>query len=98
MHNRSFFRRVPVLLQMNATECGAACLAMMLNYHRRKISISEVSEHCRVGRDGLSALNIVQAARDYGLSVRAITLRENDFRTIRLPAIVHWEFKHFIIV
>lgn len=98
MNNRSFFRRVPVLLQMNATECGAACLAMMLNYYRRKISIAEVGEHCRTGRDGLSALNIVQAARDYGLRVRAVTLRENDFRTIRLPAIVHWEFNHFIVI
>jgi ATP-binding cassette, subfamily B, bacterial len=94
----SFFRRVPVLLQMNATECGTACLAMILNYYGRKISIAEVSEHGRVGRDGLSALNIVQAARDYGLRVRAVTLRENDFRTIRLPAIVHWEFNHFIVI
>lgn len=98
MHNRSFFRRVPILLQMNTTECGAACLAMVLNYYRRKISISEVGEYCKVGRDGLSALNIVQAAREYGLQVRAVTLRENDFRTISLPAIVHWEFNHFIIV
>jgi HlyB family type I secretion system ABC transporter len=83
---------------MNATECGAACLAMMLSYYRRKISISEVSEHCQVGRDGLSALNIVQAARDYGLRVQAVSLQENDFRTISLPAIVHWEFNHFIVL
>ena len=98
MGYHSCFRRVPVLLQMNATECGAACLAMILNYYRRKISISEVSEHCQAGRDGLSALNIMQAARDYGLRVRAVTLRENDLRTIRLPAIVHWEFNHFMVV
>lgn len=98
MASRSFFRRVPTLLQMNATECGAACLAMVLNYYRRRISIAEVSEHCQVGRDGLSALNIVQAARDYGLRVRAVTLQENNFRRISLPAIAHWEFNHFIVI
>ena len=98
MKHGPFLRHVPVLLQMNATECGAACLAMVLNYYRCKISIAEVGEHCQAGRDGLSALNIVQAARDYGLQVRAVTLEENDFRRIRLPAIVHWEFNHFIVV
>lgn len=95
---RSFFRRIPVLLQMNATECGAACLAMVLNYYGRKVSIADVGERCGSGRDGLSALNIVQTARDYGLHVRAIGLRENDLRTLHLPAIIHWEFNHFIIV
>jgi ATP-binding cassette subfamily B protein len=60
--------------------------------------MAEVSEHCGGGRDGLSALNIVQAARDYGLHVRAVALQENDLRRIRLPAIVHWEFNHFIVV
>jgi ATP-binding cassette, subfamily B, bacterial len=94
----TLFRRVPALLQMNSTECGAACLAMVLNYYKRKISIAEVGEHCKVGRDGLSALNIVQAARDYGLRVRAVSLQENDFRIISLPAIVHWEFNHFVVV
>jgi ATP-binding cassette subfamily B protein len=94
----SLFKRVPVLLQMNATECGAACLAMMLNYYKRKTSIAEISEHCQAGRDGLSALHIVQAARKYGLKVRAVSLREIDFRPISLPAIVHWEFNHFLIV
>src|SRR5579864_9242536 len=79
VNNGSFFRRIPVLLQMNATECGAACLAMVLNYYGRKISVGEVNEHCGSGRDGLSALNIVQAARDYRLHVRAIALQENDF-------------------
>jgi ABC-type bacteriocin/lantibiotic exporter with double-glycine peptidase domain len=71
---------------------------MVLNYYGRKISIAEVGEHCGGGRDGLSALNIVQAAHDYGLHVRAVALRENDLCTIRLPAIVHWEFNHFIVV
>ena len=91
-------RKVPQMMQMSAVECGAACLAMILSYYGRPTSISEIREHCGIGRDGLSAQSIVRAARDYGLRVRAIALQKNDFRDVRLPAIVHWEFDHFLIV
>ncbi len=90
--------RVPVLTQMTAVECGAACLAMILSYYGRKTSVSEVRDRCHVGRDGLSALDIVKAARNYGLRVRAVSLQENDLRLVSLPAIIHWEFNHFMIV
>lgn len=91
-------RRIPALQQMSMVECGAASLAMILSYYGRKSSVSEVRDHCGVGRDGLSALSIVKAARSYGLRVRAISLQENDFRFVALPAIIHWEFNHFLIV
>lgn len=91
-------KRVPLLLQMSAVECGAACLAMILRYYGRKTSISEISERAGVGRDGLSALGIVKTARNYGLRVRAISLQENDLRFVNFPAIVHWQFNHFLIV
>ena len=97
-HLHIFRRRVPELLQMNAVECGAACLAMILGYHGRKTSISEIYKNAGVGRDGLSALDIVQTARRYGLKVRAISLQVNDFRFVSLPAIVHWQFNHFLVV
>ncbi len=87
-----------MLQQLSMVDCGAACLAMILSYYGRTTSVSEVLERCGVGRDGLSALSIVKAARMYGLRVRAIALQENDFRGVTLPAIVHWEFDHFIIV
>ncbi|HZO73023.1 MAG TPA: peptidase domain-containing ABC transporter [Ktedonobacteraceae bacterium] len=93
-----FRRRVPQLMQMNAVECGAACLAMILCYYGRKTSVSEISEYHGVGRDGLSALSIVNAARSYGLRVRAVSVQENDLRFVRLPAIVHWQFNHFLVV
>src|SRR5579885_1411576 len=91
-------RRVPVLTQMTAVECGAACLAMILSYYGRKTSVSEVRDRCHVGRDGLSALDIVKAGRNYGLRVRAVSLQKNDLRLVSLPAIIHWEFNHFMIV
>src|SRR5579859_2813701 len=91
-------RRVPVLHQMSMIECGAASLAMILSYYGRRTSVSEVREHCGVGRDGLSARAIAKAARSYGLRVRAVSLSENDFRYVQLPAIIHWEFNHFLVV
>ncbi len=91
-------RRVPVLIQLSAVECGAACLAMLLSYYGRKTSVSEVRDRVGLGRDGLSALDIVKAARGYGMRVRAVSLQENDFRFVTLPAIVHWEFNHYLIV
>jgi ATP-binding cassette subfamily B protein len=91
-------RRVPVLTQMSATECGAACLAMVLSYYGHKTSVAEVSNDCGVGRDGLSALSIVRAARSYRLQVKAISSDLDNFQYISLPAIVHWQFNHFLVV
>ncbi|MFL5653170.1 MAG: peptidase domain-containing ABC transporter [Ktedonobacteraceae bacterium] len=91
-------KRVPQLSQMSMVECGLACLAMILTYYSRKTSISELRTHYGVGRDGVSALGIVRAARHYGMRVRAISLQQNDFRFVKLPAIVHWEFNHFLVV
>src|SRR5260370_21565578 len=83
---------------MSAGERAACCLAMILNYYGRATSGSEVQERCGVGRDGLSALAIVKAARQYGLRLRAASLKKNDARFVTFPAIVHWEFNHFVVV
>jgi len=98
MNGSLFRRRVPVLTQLSEVECGAACLAMVLSYYGRKTGVSEIRERCGVGRDGLSALSLVQAARSYGLRIRAISLQHTDFRFVTLPAIIHWEFNHFLVV
>ncbi|GLV55003.1 NHLP family bacteriocin export ABC transporter peptidase/permease/ATPase [Dictyobacter sp. S3.2.2.5] len=91
-------KKVPVILQMNAVECGAACLAILLTYYGRKTNVADIRNLYNIGRDGLSARSIVQAARNYGLRVRAISMQSTDFRFVSLPAIVHWEFNHFIVV
>lgn len=92
-------RRVPVFTQMAATECGAACLAMLLTYYGYQTSVSEVSTVCGVGRDGLTAKNVLKAARRYGLKASAAAFDDTDNMTqLPLPVIVHWQFNHFIIV
>jgi len=91
-------RRVPVLLQLSAIECGAACLAMVLSYWGRATSVAEAREVCRPSRDGLSAQTIAAAGRHYGLIVRAFALQNLDFGSLQLPAILHWNFNHFVVL
>jgi ATP-binding cassette subfamily B protein len=90
--------RVPVVLQLASYECGAACLAMILNFYGRKTLIGECREFCQPGRDGLTALIIARAARYFGLRVKAYSVGLADFRHVSLPAIAHWSFNHFVVV
>ena len=90
--------RVPEITQMSATECGLACLAMVLSYHGRQTSLSELRAQSGLGRDGLSALSLVKIARNFNMRVRAISLQQSDLSHVPLPAIIHWEFNHFLVV
>jgi ATP-binding cassette, subfamily B, bacterial len=91
-------KRVPELRQLTEVECGLACLAMVLQHHGCRVSLSELRTRSGTGRDGVSALELVRTARHYGMRVRAVSLQRDDFRFVRLPAIVHWEFSHFLVV
>ena len=91
--------KVPVIMQLEALECGAASLAMILAYYKKWIPLEQVREDCDVSRDGSNAKNILKAARNYGLTAKAYrydpeALREKG----RFPMIVHWEFNHFIVL
>ncbi|MER5621326.1 peptidase domain-containing ABC transporter [Streptosporangium sp. NPDC002544] len=90
--------RVPVLLQNTVTECGAACLAMVLCHHGQRTTLHQVAERLQVGRDGLSAKAIVDGAREHGLKARAFSLAPEDLARVPLPAVAHWEFNHFVVV
>ncbi|HEX6292731.1 MAG TPA: peptidase domain-containing ABC transporter [Herpetosiphonaceae bacterium] len=91
-------RRVPVLLQLSAVECGAACLAMILSYYGRQTRVAECRDLCAIGRDGTTALTLAKVARQFGLRVKAYSLEPAAFEHVPLPAIVHWDFKHFVVV
>ncbi|MEV0237652.1 peptidase domain-containing ABC transporter [Nonomuraea sp. NPDC050786] len=91
-------RRVPVLMQNTVSECGAACLAMVLSFHGHRVSLHELTDRLQVGRDGLTALAVVAAARESGLTARAFSLEPEDLARIPMPAVVHWEFNHFVVV
>ncbi len=91
-------RRVPVVLQMNATECGAACLAMILAYHGRPTNLSEIRDRFGIGRDGVKARSIVNVGRASGLRVRAFSVELSQLGQVPLPAIIHWNFNHFVVL
>ena len=90
--------RNPVILQMDAVECGAACLAMVLNHFGRKTRLAECRSKCDPGRNGISVLTIVEAAREFGLRTRAFLLRVPDFSEVPLPSIIHWNGNHFVLL
>lgn len=90
--------RVPVILQMSQVECAAACLAMVLSYFGRATRIADCRESCGVGRDGATAQRLAEAARGHGLRVRAFSVEPAALSSAPLPAIVHWNFNHFVVV
>ncbi|MED7932025.1 peptidase domain-containing ABC transporter [Nonomuraea sp. LP-02] len=87
-----------VVLQNTQTECGSACLAMVLHHHGHRTTLTELSQQLGVGRDGLSARALVTGAREYGLTAQAFQLAPEDLARVPLPAIVHWDNHHFVVV
>ncbi|GAA3442873.1 toxin transporter [Planomonospora venezuelensis] len=86
------------MLQNTATECGAACLAMVLTHHGHRVSLQEVTDRLQIGRDGLSAKSLLEGAKECGLKARAFSLAPEDLARVPMPAVVHWEFNHFVVV
>lgn len=90
--------RVPTILQMEATECGAACLAMVLASHGRWVPLEEMRVACGVSRDGSRAADILRAARRYGMAAVGYRLDVRDLARSAFPLILFWEFNHFVVL
>ena len=91
--------KVPVIMQMEALECGAASLAMVMAYYGKWIPLEQVRSDCGVSRDGSNAKNIYLAAQHYGFDVRARRMAPEELRDEGLfPCIIHWDMNHFVVL
>ncbi|GAB4170701.1 MAG: NHLP family bacteriocin export ABC transporter peptidase/permease/ATPase subunit [Thalassobaculales bacterium] len=90
--------RTPTMLQIEASECGAAALGIVLAHFGRWTTLEELRAACNVTRDGSSALSIARAARAEGLQVEATRMEPEHLRGIAMPVIVHWGMDHFVVV
>ena len=91
--------KVPVVMQMEALECGAACLDMILAYYGKWVALEQVRLDCGVSRDGSNARNIIRAARKYGLTANGYKLELSSLREKGIfPCVIHWEYNHFVVL
>ncbi len=91
--------KVPVVMQMEALECGAASLTMVLAYYEKWIPLEQVRADCGVSRDGSNAKNLLKAARSYGLIAKGYRYEPESLKKNgKFPCIIHWNFNHFVVL
>ena len=92
-------KNVPVVLQMENVECGAASLAMILRYFGNySASLEQLRLDCHVSRDGVTAKGIRNAAEKYGLKLRVFKADPENIKTLKMPVIIHWNMSHFVVL
>lgn len=91
--------KVPVVMQLEALECGAASLAMVMAYYGKWVPLEQVRIDCGVSRDGSKAKNIYIAAQHYGFNVKAFSMSPESIREKgQFPCIIHWNMNHFVVL
>lgn len=90
--------KTPTIFQMEATECGAASMAMICAYWGKYVPLEQMRVETGVSRDGCNAKNIMKAAKRFGMECHGYRKEPQSLRTIQLPCIIHWNFNHFVVL
>ena len=93
----SNYKKTPTIFQMEATECGAASLAMIFGYYGKFLPLEQMRIETGVSRDGCNAGNMMRAAKRYGLECKGFRKEPEALKTITTPCIIHWNFNHFVV-
>src|SRR5690348_14949261 len=90
--------RVPVILQSEAPECGIACLAMVASYHGHRTDLSAMRLRLSPSLKGITLKHIAQIAETMGMSARGVQVPLESLGKLRLPAVLHWDMNHFVVL
>ena len=91
-------KHLPLIRQLAETECGPACMAMLLSYHGRQTTVQHLRERANTGRDGMTINGLIHIARQEGLSGKIQQVHPGQPHSLRLPALLHWNSKHYVIL
>ncbi|WP_179108674.1 cysteine peptidase family C39 domain-containing protein [Rodentibacter genomosp. 2] len=96
--NFSFFKKVPVILQTEAAECGLACLTMITAYYGGESNLFQLRSKYGISSKGATLKNLIDIAQDLKLITRPLSLELDELKLLRLPCILHWDFNHFVVL
>ncbi|QUY49441.1 peptidase domain-containing ABC transporter [Serratia plymuthica] len=94
----SFTRRLPVVLQTEAAECGLACLAMVAGFYGFRVDLSALRHHFSTSLKGMTLKDLADMCGKLSLTSRALRIEPEELHELRLPAILHWDFNHYVVL